>query len=565
VIGVLASLALLLTALTGCASPGDAAAEPAPTYTATARAPQAPAVVLPAAAPETLAVQASRAFFDAAPVALVAPVDEPGAQLAGASLAVAAGLPVLLAGRAGLGPEAEAELARLGTGTVLTVGAVPGLAPADPREEGGEPAATPTGPAFHVVPVPPDAGTLAAALGNGLAATTVPAGGEVAAIAALDPAAPTLLLPAAAAPSPTASPGPSPTAVPGFPALAPTRRVSGVTVLSDGAPGQLAAVGTAAAAGADVLVVPGGDPRGSSAAIRTLAAAPADPVVALGPAFGGDDDLGWRVATARTGVELPGGTQLVFPGNTMNVALYGTPGSAALGVLGEQGVPETIARAREHAAAFEPYTDDVVVPSLEIIATIASGGPGPDGNYSAERGVTELRPLIDAAREAGLYVVLDLQPGRTDFLTQARQYEELLREPHVGLALDPEWRLAPGQVHLRQIGSVDIAEVNQVVTYLADLTRANRLPQKLLVLHQFRASMLRDRARLDTSRSELAITIHVDGQGTQPEKAATWGRLLLDAPPVHWGWKNFYDEDSPMLTPAQTMQIVPTPDLVTYQ
>ena len=33
---------------------------------------------------------------------------------------------------------------------------------------------------------------------------------------------------------------------------------------------------------------------------------------------------------------------------------------------------------------------------------------------------------MDAAVAAGDYVVLDLQPGRTDFLTQAQQYAELL-------------------------------------------------------------------------------------------------------------------------------------------
>jgi hypothetical protein len=33
-----------------------------------------------------------------------------------------------------------------------------------------------------------------------------------------------------------------------------------------------------------------------------------------------------------------------------------------------------------------------------------------------------------------------------------------------------------------------------------------------------------------------------------------------------WGWKNFYDEDQPMLTPEQTVtQVEPVPDLVSYQ
>ena len=58
--------------------------------------------------------------------------------------------------------------------------------------------------------------------------------------------------------------------------------------------------------------------------------------------------------------------------------------------------------------------------------------------------------------------MLDLQPGRTDFLTQAKLYAELLKQPHVGLALDPEWRLKPDQVHLVQIGSVSAEEINQM-------------------------------------------------------------------------------------------------------
>ncbi len=61
--------------------------------------------------------------------------------------------------------------------------------------------------------------------------------------------------------------------------------------------------------------------------------------------------------------------------------------------------------------------------------------------------------------------------------------------------------------------------------------------------------------------------VHVDGQGGQGDKQATW-RTLLEGAPEHltWGWKNFYDEDQPMLTPEQTVQQVdPLPELVTYQ
>ncbi|MHB1290324.1 hypothetical protein, partial [Georgenia sp.] len=338
-----------------------------------------------------------------------------------------------------------------------------------------------------------------------------------------------------------------------------------VVVMSTGDPGQAAAVATARAAGATVQVVPTGDPRASRSTVQETAANAPDVVVGLGTAFDDAATLAWRTRTAATGTELPGGGQLVLPGKTY-VALYGTPGSGALGVLGEQDAPATVVRAREHADGYVGLTGTTVVPALEIIATVAARGPGDDGDYSAERDVEELRPLVDLAHESGQYVVLDLQPGRTDFLTQAKRYEELLRLPNVGLALDPEWRLRPDQGHLRQIGQVDVAEVDQVVTWLADLTRAHRLPQKLLVLHQFQLRMVTGADDVDQSRSEVAVLVHVDGQGSQPAKRGTWAALRAGEPNIRWwGWKNFYDEDVPMLTPEQTMRVEPVPNFISYQ
>ncbi|SDG47147.1 hypothetical protein [Klenkia brasiliensis] len=344
--------------------------------------------------------------------------------------------------------------------------------------------------------------------------------------------------------------------------------LEGVVALSSGGPETAAAAVTARAAGAAVADTAGQtDPRASAAAVDALAGTRPSTVLALGAAFTGAAGLDWKTATAATGEQLPGGGQLLFPEHFL-VAMYGSTEGPALGVLGEQGLDASIARAQQFAAPYAGLLPDrTVVPTFEIIVTVASGSAGPDGNYSTELDPEALRPYVEAAGAAGLYVILDLQPGRTDFLTQAKLYQSLLELPYVGLALDPEWRLGPDQVHLRQIGSVGIDEVNAVVTWLADLTRAGALPQKLLVLHQFRLSMITDRGRLDTSRDELALLVHVDGQGSQPDKQGTWDALHQGAPsPVYWGWKNFIDEDSPMLTPEQTVQQAqPLPELVTYQ
>ena len=138
--------------------------------------------------------------------------------------------------------------------------------------------------------------------------------------------------------------------------------------------------------------------------------------------------------------------------------------------------------------------------------------------------MSSLQPWVSQAAAAGMYVVLDLQPGRASLLAQAQVYQSLLRLPNVGLAIDAEWKLQPGQQPLRQIGHVDIGEVNSVVHWLAALTARYQLPQKLLVLHQFQLSMINGERDLDTSEDDLAIVVHMDGQGTQPGEAGNLER-----------------------------------------
>jgi len=165
-----------------------------------------------------------------------------------------------------------------------------------------------------------------------------------------------------------------------------------------------------------------------------------------------------------------------------------------------------------------------------------------------------------------MYVILDLQPGRASLLAQTKRYQSLLELPDVGLALDPEWKLAPGQLPLQQIGSVSISEVNSVVRWLAALTAQHRLPQKLLVLHQFRLSMILDEHKLDTRYQDLAILIHMDGQGTPADKLQTWEAVTRAAPAgVFFGWKDFYTKDQPMMSPRQTIARTPKLSMISYQ
>ncbi|WP_207455570.1 hypothetical protein [Desertivibrio insolitus] len=491
--------------------------------------------VLTAPGPDAAAaaVQTSRALFESSPAVVIAAGDDT-ADLAAAVAGAALGVPVL----EGTGDAVLDELERLGAEDVVLAGE-----PEDAALDG-----------YDVVPLEPTAAGIADLLGMPVDAAPLEAS-AVAALAGADPGAPVLF-------------GSDAGAEPEGDAAIVVERpeASGVRVVAVDAPEQLAAVATARAAGAEVRLLAPDAPtvQRSPAAIEFLAGGDG-PVLAIGAGFADAPNLDWQLEAAAGGLQLPGGGQTLFPAHTV-VAMYGSPHVPVLGVLGEQGLEASIERARELAEPYRSLTTDTVLPAFELIATVASGSAGADGDYSNELDPELMYEWAKAAGDAGLYVVVDLQPGRTDFVTQAKRYEKVLALPWVGLALDPEWRLAPDQRHLVTIGSVGAAEVNAVIDYLTGLVHANGLPPKLLVLHQFRTSMITDRQAIDTGRDEVSVLIHADGQGGQGDKQATWASLRRDAPPVAWGWKNFYDEDLPMLTPEQTMQqVVPQPDLISYQ
>lgn len=323
----------------------------------------------------------------------------------------------------------------------------------------------------------------------------------------------------------------------------------------------LAAAAAAVPSGSLMALVDGTDLRSIPEVGRALHASPPAAVHLVGTVTA---DASWQLPVLLAGEEIPGGGYLMFPGRRI-VAFYGHAWAPELGIMGEHSPAESAALVKPIAAE---YAEEgwVVVPGFEIIATVADARAGADGNYSAETSLEDLRPWIETAGAEGLYVILDLQPGRTDFLTQARLYEEFLRLPYVGLALDPEWRLGPNQVHLQQYGSVPASEVNEVSEWLAGLVREEGLPQKMLLLHQFRLSMLPDRESIQ-SRPELAIVIQMDGQGPLAAKYETWAAVTAGTEGTgwSWGWKNFYDEDSPMATPAQVLALEPSVVYVSYQ
>ena len=258
---------------------------------------------------------------------------------------------------------------------------------------------------------------------------------------------------------------------------------------------------------------------------------------------------------------LPGGGRQIFPEHRV-VAFYGAPGDPRLGVLGDASPTQIALRLKRQAAAYV-RPGRPVLPALELITTVATSTPGSDGTYSARQPAAVVARYLAAARRVGALLILDLQPGRSDFLTQARAYAAFLRDPDVSLALDPEWQLTPGEVPEQQIGSTTAAAINRVSAYLAGIVTRARLPQKLLIVHQFTPDMIRQRD-LTRPRAGLAITFDIDGFGDPPDKLAKYHALSTSASYYH-GFKLFYHQDLHLMTPGRVMRIAPEPSLVVYQ
>lgn len=265
---------------------------------------------------------------------------------------------------------------------------------------------------------------------------------------------------------------------------------------------------------------------------------------------------------SRSEATLPRiGTRQWFPRGRL-VAFYGTPGTASLGVLGATGPEQAASRLEKVAGAYRT-PGRTVVPTFELIATVADPRPGPAGSYCHPVNTADVWRYLRVAREHHMPLILDVQPGRDRFLPEVQHWAALLSQPDVGLALDSEWRMHGDQVPARVIGHTDAAEINTVTNWLAQLVRRDDLPQKIVLLHQFKDSMIVDPAGI-VAHPELALVQHLDGFGSRSAKLAIYRSLRRPAQ-FHMGFKLFYQQDLAMLSPSAVLSISPAPDYISYE
>lgn len=209
-----------------------------------------------------------------------------------------------------------------------------------------------------------------------------------------------------------------------------------------------------------------------------------------------------------------------------------------------------------------------VLPVAELIATVVQASPGRDGLYRARVNDAVIQTWLTAARRHKALLLLNIQPGRARFLDEAKSYEKWLCEPDVGIALDPEWAVGPGERPGRVFGHTTGAVVDSVAGYLSELVTAHQLPEKALVVHVLRPDILRSPGAL-RAHSGVAMVKSVDGIGGAEAKTSTYLRVMKGTPEFFRpGFKLFFSEDAkagPLMTPTQVLALTPKPDYVLYE
>ena len=258
---------------------------------------------------------------------------------------------------------------------------------------------------------------------------------------------------------------------------------------------------------------------------------------------------------------LPGS---LFPGCRV-VAYYGNPMSKRMGILGELKPDSMLARLAKQAAAYAAVDSTrPVLPALELIATVAQAGPGKSGLYRARMPDTLVERVMGWAEAHHYLVILDIQTGRSTMAAEMVPLMKYLARPYVHLALDPEFSIGTKRVPGKVIGRIDAADVNAVSAMLATLVDSLKLPPKMLIVHRFTTPMLSNHEKIKLD-PRVQIVIDMDGFGAPHLKYGSYKAYVHDRPVQFAGFKVFYKNDKPMLTPAQVLELDPVPLFIMYQ
>ncbi len=308
-------------------------------------------------------------------------------------------------------------------------------------------------------------------------------------------------------------------------------------------------------------------PRATAVAPMAPAKTPADllpvPVTKKTPVKRKPQDL-WPVKNAP--YPNPGA---ILPFKRI-IAYYGNFFAKGMGVLGEYPTDVMLRKLQGEMKSWadaDPTTP--VLPAIDYIAVSAQGSPGADGKYRARMPGSEIDKAVALADQLHGIVILEVQVGLGDIMTEVRLLEPFLSKPQVHLAIDPEFSMKTGAKPGTKVGTVDAKEMNVVAEYLAKLVKERGLPPKVLIIHRYTQGMVTNATSIKPL-PDVQILMDMDGWGFKAKKISTYKSFVYSEPVQFTGFKLFYKNDiktpgTVMMTPKEVLELTPQPSFIQFQ
>lgn len=252
--------------------------------------------------------------------------------------------------------------------------------------------------------------------------------------------------------------------------------------------------------------------------------------------------------------------------HTTVLAYYGHPSTPLLGILGEYATPEALARAVSlKAKEYDVVNGDKgTIGAFHFIFAVVH----PNGSV----GLMEEEMFdryLKTAKEQNMLVILDHQIGAGTVENAVRSMLPYLHHENVHLAIDPEWHTKiPG----KEIGSVTGSEINAAQNIMQRyMEEQGILGKKMLIVHQFKDSMIINRPVVRSDFSRVDLVHDMDGFGGAGNKISRYvanvqakniplkAFKLFYPRPITWSY------DTPLLSPKEVMNLKPKPSVVIYQ
>ena len=247
------------------------------------------------------------------------------------------------------------------------------------------------------------------------------------------------------------------------------------------------------------------------------------------------------------------------------VSYYGNPYTELMGILGSDDLEAVADLLETHAARYDKLNGPLdVIPAIHLVYAVAQPHPTDNGLYLQYVDDETLDRYLALTEERDMLLFLDLQIGRSSVADEIEKVLPYLSRPNVHLALDPEFavdsRYAPGDI----IGSLDADDIDIAQTMLQDLVLAERLPPKLLMVHQFLDEMVLAGDTIDYFPG-VELIIDMDGFGPAAVKRATYEEYAGRPYAAYAAIKLFFEYDLDLMSEEDVLFLKPTPAVVIYQ